>query len=127
MIFPEIEHWFIYTWYLIEVDFRHDAMIILVLSFDKPSFKNLSLTHDRLSTLSLLLLSTNLLSRSDEQGSLCWLVLLMGAPLSFSLALSKTVRSANRGITSIPSALSVIFWTHCDIHLRCEKWESIKL
>ena len=91
----KLSHWFIYTLYLIVVDFRHDLMIILVLSFDKPSFKNLSLTHDRPSTLSLLLLSTNFSSRSDEQGFLCWLVLLMGVPLSFSLFLSKTVGSAN--------------------------------
>ena len=62
--------------YLIEVDFRHDAMIILVLFFDKPSFKNLSLTHGRPSNLSLLL-------RSDEQGFLRWLVLLLGVPLAF--------------------------------------------
>ena len=89
MIFAEIVPLFIYTWYLIEVDFRRDAMIILVLSFYKPSFKNLSLAHDRPSNLSLPLLSTNFLSCSDEQDFLRWLVLLLGVPLSFSLFLSK--------------------------------------
>ena len=38
--------------------------------FDKPSFKDLSLTHDRPSNLSLLQLLTNFLNDSDEQGFL---------------------------------------------------------
>ena len=69
-------------------------MILLVLSFDEPSFKNFSLTHDR-PNLSLVLQSTSFLSLLDEQGFLCWLVLLLRVPLPVSLFLSKTVGSAS--------------------------------
>ena len=85
----------VYIWYLIDLVFCHNAIIILVLWLDRPSFKNLSLKHDRPSNLSLLLLLTNFLRLLDEQNFLCWLVLLpiTGCPFSFSLFLSKTVGS----------------------------------